>query len=71
VAEDRQRPAREGKGRMKLKAKPAIQWAVLLFAIFWIVHDPATTTQMVGDVFTFISNFFHAIGSLFSFHATS
>lgn len=56
---------------MKLKAKPAIQWAVLLFAIFWIVHDPATTTQMVGDVFTFISNFFHAIGSLFSFHAAS
>jgi hypothetical protein len=26
---------------------------------------------MVGDVFTFISNFFHAIGSLFSFHAAS
>jgi hypothetical protein len=71
VAARRWRPARKGKDAMKLKVKPAIQWAVLLFAIFWVVHDPTTTTTMVGDVFTFISNFFHSIGSLFSFHTTS
>jgi len=51
------------------KAKPAIQWGLVLFAVFWVVHDPTTTTKMVGDVFTFISNFFHSIGNVVSFHA--
>jgi hypothetical protein len=53
------------------KAKPAIQWALVLFAVFWIVHDPRTTTNMVGDVFTFISNFFHSIGNIVSFHTNT
>jgi glucose uptake protein GlcU len=53
------------------KAKPAIQWGLVLFAVFWIVHDPKTTTTMVGDVFTFISNFFHSIGNIVSFHSNA
>jgi len=53
------------------KAKPAIQWGLVLFAVFWIVHDPTTTTKMVGDVFTFISSFFHSIGNIVSFHTNT
>jgi hypothetical protein len=53
------------------KAKPAIQWGIVLFAVFWIVHDPTTTTKMVGDVFTFISNFFHSVGNVVSFHSNA
>jgi glucose uptake protein GlcU len=53
------------------KAKPAIQWGLLIFAIFWIVHDPKTTTSIVGNVFDFISNFFHQIGQIVSFHSNT
>jgi hypothetical protein len=60
-----------GGERAMPKAKPAIQWGLMLFAVFWIVHDPHTTTSMVGDVFTFISNFFHSIGNIVTFHTNT
>ena len=51
------------------KAKPAIQWGIALFILFWIVHDPITTSGFVQDVFKFVSNFFHSIGNIVSFHS--
>lgn len=53
------------------KAKPAIQWALLIFVTFWIVHDPVGTAGIVGDVFSLISQFFHQIGGLFTFHSNT
>ena len=51
------------------KAKPAIQWGIVIFVLFWIVHDPDTTSSFVKDVFVFVSNFFHSIGNIVSFHS--
>ena len=51
------------------KAKPAIQWGIVLFVLFWIVHDPNTTSGFVKDVFVFVSNFFHSMGNIVSFHS--
>ncbi len=51
------------------KAKPAIQWGLVLFVLFWIVHDPITTSGFVQDVFKFISSFFHSIDNIVSFHS--
>jgi len=49
------------------KARPAIQWGLVLFALFWVVHDPNTTSSFVKDVFVFVSNFFHSLGNIVSF----
>jgi hypothetical protein len=51
------------------KAKPAIQWGIVIFVLFWIVHDPNTTSGFVKDVFVFVSNFFHSMGNIVSFHS--
>jgi hypothetical protein len=51
------------------KAKPAIQWGIAIFVLFWIVHDPITTSGFVQDVFKFVSSFFHSIGNIVSFHS--
>lgn len=49
------------------KAKPAIQWGIALFLLFYIVHAPDTAASFIQDVFRLISSFFHSIGSVISF----
>ncbi|HEV2348176.1 MAG TPA: hypothetical protein VGS97_29090 [Actinocrinis sp.] len=51
------------------KIQPAIQWGIALFLLFWIVHDPVTTSSFVEDAFKIVSNFFHDIGNIVSFHS--
>jgi hypothetical protein len=49
--------------------KPAIQWGIALFMLYYVVHDPATATDMVGSILKFVSDFFHSIGNIVSFHS--
>jgi hypothetical protein len=51
------------------KIRPAIQWGIALFLLFYVVHEPGTATNMVGDVFKFVSDFFHSIGNIVSVHS--
>ena len=53
------------------KAKPAIQWGIVIFLLFYIVHDPVTATKLVGNAFTFISDTIHSLFSVFSFHSNA
>jgi hypothetical protein len=47
--------------------KPAIQWGILLFVLFYIVHAPDTAAGFVKDAFDVVSSFFHSIGSIITF----
>ncbi|HEV2640546.1 MAG TPA: hypothetical protein VGX23_35795 [Actinocrinis sp.] len=49
------------------KAKPAIQWGVALFLLFYVVHAPDTAASFIQDTFELISKFFHSIGNVISF----
>jgi hypothetical protein len=53
------------------KAKPAIQWGIVIFLLFYIVHDPHSSTNLVGNAFDFISNTIHTLFSVFSFHSNA
>jgi hypothetical protein len=53
------------------KAKPAIQWGIVIFLLFYIVHDPTDSTRLVGNAFTFISDTIHSLFSVFSFHSNA
>jgi hypothetical protein len=64
--------ARRGREEMKMpKAKPAIQWGIVIFLVFYIVHDPGSSTRLVGNAFDFISNTVHTLFSVFSFHSNA
>jgi len=53
------------------KAKPAIQWGIVIFLLFYIVHAPASSEDIMGDAFRFISNTVHTLFSVFSFHSNA
>jgi hypothetical protein len=53
------------------KAKPAIQWGIVIFLLFYIVHDPGSSSRLVGNAFDFISNTVHTLFSVFSFHSNA
>ncbi|MBR7828971.1 hypothetical protein KDK95_21860 [Actinospica sp. MGRD01-02] len=53
------------------KAKPAIQWGIVIFLVFYIVHDPTSSTRLVGNAFDFISSSIHTLFSVFSFHSNA
>ena len=53
------------------KAKPAIQWGIVIFLVFYIVHDPGASTRLVGNAFSFISSTIHTLFSVFSFHSNA
>jgi hypothetical protein len=61
--------ARRGGRTAMPKIKPAVQWAIAIFLLFYIVHEPQTAANMVGDVFKFVSDFFHSVGNIISFHS--
>jgi hypothetical protein len=49
------------------KAKPAVQWGIALFLLFYIVHAPDSAATIIQDSFRLVSNFFHSIGNIVSF----
>jgi hypothetical protein len=49
------------------KTKPAIQWGITLFLLFYIVHSPDTAASFIKDAFDVVSNFFHSVGNIISF----
>ena len=49
------------------KAKPALQWGVTLFLLFYIVHAPDTAASFIQDAFRLVSSFFHSVGNIISF----
>jgi hypothetical protein len=53
------------------KTKPAIQWAIVIFLLFYIVHAPTSSEDIMGDLFHFISNTIHTLFSVFSFHSNT
>jgi len=53
------------------KIRPAIQWGIVIFLLFYIVHDPASSQNIVGNAFTFISNTVHSLFSVFTFHSNA
>ena len=51
--------------------KPVIQWAIVIFLLFYVVHDPSDATRLVGNAFDFVSNTVHTLFSVFSFHSNA
>jgi hypothetical protein len=53
------------------KLRPAIQWGIVIFLLFYIVHAPTSSEDIMGDLFHFISNTVHTLFSVFSFHSNA
>ena len=53
------------------KLRPAFQWGIVIFLLFYVVHDPSDSQRLVGNAFDFVSNTVHTLFSVFSFKSNA